>query len=313
MEEIRTGRLPTHDGHDIFFYDLGNSKGPVILSFHGGPGSKSKVKYAHLYDLQKYRVILFDQRGCGESLPRGEIQHNTTMDTLQDAERLREYLGIDTWFVSGGSWGATLALLYAQSYPQYVQGLLISSVFLADHATDQWSMHSDAGVAQIMPDVWKTRLRFLNHFSTTPKTAAKDLLALMMKSEMQVQKEIVAGVQNWEGNIFSLDAPVAYTSAEDIDEEDIASAKIFLHYEAQGWFLEKDQIMAKAESLQNIPMVVVHGRYDLLCPLARVYTLVETLPKAEIFIADASGHVLSPEGKLVQKLAMQNFLLKNGS
>ena len=160
--------LEEEDGHVVSFSEHRNMEGPPILSFHGGPGSKSKRYHAERFDLSTYRVILFDQRGCGKSTPLGSIENNTTDDLLGDAERIREKLGIERWFVSGGSWGSTLSLLYAIKHPERTRGILINGVFLADRDSVRWSMEDEDGAARLAPDAWQRRAELFERLRIRP-------------------------------------------------------------------------------------------------------------------------------------------------
>src|SRR3989344_5688255 len=155
---FNTGYLPERDGHKVYYAQYGNPKGEVIITLHGGPGSKSKPKYVKPYDLNKYQVITFDQRGCGQSLPSGEIKSNTIQDLVSDIERIRSKLNIKSWYVAGGSWGAALALAYAEKYADVVKGLLLSSVFLARPRDVKWAFTEGNGIERLFPDLWEKRL-----------------------------------------------------------------------------------------------------------------------------------------------------------
>jgi proline iminopeptidase len=278
----------------------------VIL--HGGPGSQSKPKQVKGFDLEKYHVITFDQRGCGKSEPAGQTAHNTLSDLISDMERLREHLEIETWFVAGGSWGSTLALAYAQMHPGRVKGLLLSSIFLAREQDLEWAFTSDKGIVNLFPDVWDERLKFLANFSAKPQTAAKQLLDQLENASPDVAKQIAAGVQNWEGNLMNAFEDVHYASADEIEESDVASAKIFLHYEANQFFLEPNQLLNNVSQIQHIPTIIVHGRYDLLCPIEAAWKLQQSFAKAEFLVLPSSNHRLTAEGDIARKLAFKYFL-----
>lgn len=295
-------------GHIVSVTEYGNPSGPVILNFHGGPGSGSRPHHAERFDLSKYRVILFDQRGCGKSTPLGEIENNTTEDILLDAERIREKLGIDTWFVAGSSWGATLALLYAIKHPERVRGILIAAVFLADHDSMSWSMSDPKGVARLMPDVWARRMEFFKKFDIGLETQNEDLLRLLQESTPDVQKEIAAGIQNWERNLFSVQSPITYTAPEDITETDIASTKIFVYYEMNHEFIRDNHILDSIEAIAHIPTIIVHGRYDILCTVDKAQMLKDRMNKSELIITPTSGHIPSAEGKMILLMAFDRFL-----
>lgn len=305
---IKNHVLPARDGHSVAFSEHGNPEGPSIIVFHGGPGNKSKLSQAERFDLSKYRVILFDQRGCGKSTPLGELTHNTTDDLLADAEATREQLGIKQWFVSGNSWGSTLALLYALKHTDRTLGLLIGAIFLADRDSVAWSMMDEQGVVRLMPDVWEKRLEFFKRFNIGVKTQNEDLLRALDQASFTQKQEIAAGVQNWEGNLMSPFAEVAYKSAEAMTEEDIASVRVFLHYEMNHSFIPEHYILDHVSKLGDLPAVLVHGRYDILCPLHKAHELASSLPKSELIIVPSSGHKLTAEGELIQKLAYDRFL-----
>ena len=306
MSEVKC--LPEKDGHIIAYSIQGNPSGIPIVSFHGGPGSCSKPYHAKRYNLDKSMVILFDQRGCGKSTPLGELEKNTTQDILEDTERIREELGIDKWIVAGSSWGSTLALLYAIKYPERTMGIMISAVWTADRDSVEWSFSDPNGSARLMPDVWQKRMDFFNKFNIKLDTQNEDVLRLLETTDFETQQEVTAGVFNWEGNLFSVQSPVEYTNPEDIDEKAIASAKIFVHYDANHEFIPENYIMDNIDVIKDVPTVMVHGRYDILCPLHKATELNEKLNNSTLVVAHSSGHKLTAEGETIQKLAFDRFL-----
>lgn len=305
---FKSGYLDEQEGHKIYYAQYGNAQGEPIVVLHGGPGSKSKPKHAARYNLKKYHIVTFDQRGCGKSTPAGETQKNTLQGLLIDIERLRQVLRIDRWYVAGGSWGSTLALAYAQMYPQHVKGLLLSSMFLGRPRDVAWAFSEDNGVSRFFPDLWEKRLEFLRNFNTHPKDAAKVLLERMREGNLETIQEIVAGVNNWEGNLMNAQEDVAEINPEDVKEETIAAIKIFLHYEANKFFLEDDQLIKNIRSIQDIPTIIVHGRYDLLCPPEQAWEVHKRLTHAEIIILPSSNHKLTADGEKALALAFNNFL-----
>ena len=311
MKRMKQYELEENQGHIVSFSEYGNPKGEVILSFHGGPGSKSKPPHAERFDLSKYRVILFDQRGCGKSTPLGNLKDNTTENILNDAERIREKLGVDALFVSGGSWGSTLSLLYAIRHPERVKGILLTAVFLGDRDSVSWAMNDTKGAARLMPDLWAKRMEFFKKFNISLETQNTDILKAFQAADLATQKEIAAGIQNWEGNLFSVQASVSFKNPEDITEADIAATKIFIHYEMNHEFIPDNYILENTEKISHIPTVVVHGRYDILCPLEKAQALCEQMNNCELIIATSSGHKLTAEGDTIQKIAFDRFLEKN--
>lgn len=307
---FNTGFLDEENGHRVFFAEYGNPDGQAIVTLHGGPGSKSKAKHVKNFDLKKYHVIIFDQRGCGKSEPAGKIENNTTEDMIHDIERLRSKLNIDKWFVAGASWGSTLALAYSEKFPERVKGMLLSSVFLARERDVEWAFSNDGGIQRMFPDVWEEKLEFLKKFGAEPKTAAQQLLKKLETGSEEENKEIAAGVQNWEGNLMNSQEDIRYTSSNEMDEGGIASTKIFLHFEANNFFLENDQLLRDINRVSEIPTVIVHGRYDVLCPVEGLWEIKKKLSNVECVILPTSNHKLTAEGEIARKLAFNLFLTK---
>lgn len=308
---FNSGYLPEQDGHKIYFEQYGNVKGIPIINSHGGPGSHSRPKYASNFDLQKYHVILFDQRGCGQSLPQGEIKNNTLNDLIADMERLREQLKIEQWFVSGSSWGSTLSLAYAEAHPDRVLGLLIGSIFLGRTKDVEWSFTKSGGVERLFTDLWEERLKFLQKFGATPENAAKVLLNKILTSEPLVVNEVVAGVMNWEGNLMSAQTNLTFVDPIDVKIENINEFKIFLHYESNNSFLSDNQLLKNISKIQQIPAIIIHGRHDILCSLDQMWSLHKALPNSETVILPSSNHKLSVDGNVARYYAYQYFLEKN--
>lgn len=305
---FNTGYLEEQDGHKVFFSEFGNPTGDAIVILHGGPGSQSKPKQIKGYDLEKYHVISFDQRGCGKSEPAGKIESNTLNDLIQDMERLSTKLSIDRWFVAGGSWGATLALAYAQTHTDKVKGLLLSSIFLASPRDVSWAFTSGGGIERLFPDVWEQRMDFLSHYQTDPANAAKELLEKLNSATPDDAKSISAGVSNWEGNLMNAQEDVHYIAPDEIEDRDIAATKIFLHYESNHFFLDQDQLVNNLDKIATIPTVIVHGRYDLLCPVEATWEVKKKLNKSQVLILPTSNHRLTAEGEIARKLAFNLFL-----
>lgn len=309
QKPFETGYLPEQDGHKVYYAQYGDPNDVAILVCHGGPGDKIKPHHLNNYDLSKYHVIIFDQRGCGQSLPSGEIKDNTIQDLVSDMERLREQLDIKKWYVAGGSWGSTLALAYAESYPGSVKGLLLSSIFLGRERDEEWAFSKENGIDRIFPDVLEKRNSFLAEYKTNQNNAAKDLLKQLQKNKGKTPA-IAAGVMNWEGNLMSAQYDVKYLDPADVSEEDVNSVQMFLHYESNKFFLQENQLLNHISAIKNIPAIIVHGRYDILCPLEQAWELHKNLTNSELIVLPTSNHRLTAEGELARKLAFTNFLLK---
>lgn len=310
LKPFNTGYLPEKDKHKVYYAQYGNPNGEAVILFHGGPGSKSKPKHVKPYDLEKFRIITLDQRGCGESLPSGEIENNSLQDLITDIERLRSKLKIERWFVAGGSWGATLALVYAEAHPEIVKGLLLCSIFLARPRDVQWAFTKNNGVDRIFPDLWEKRMVFLKKYNATPSNAAKVLLDKIQSGSAKTIKEVVAGVINWEGNLMNAQEDLSFIDSKDVSDDDIAGVKIFLHYEANEFFLKPDQLLKKVNKIKSIPTVIVHGRYDVLCPVEQTWELQKKLSNVETVILPTSNHKLTVEGGLTRKFIFNKFLDK---
>lgn len=309
-QPFNTGYLPEENGHKVFFSQYGNVDGPAVVRLHGGPGSKSKPKHAAEFDLSKYQVITFDQRGCGLSEPAGELANNTLPKLISDMERLRTELKLDSWFVAGSSWGGGLALAYAQAHPDKVKGFLLSSIFLARPRDDAWAFSTNAGsgIERLFPDVWEKRQAFLEQLAIEPAQASKQLLAKLLTGSLEVQRQITAGVANWENNLMNAQSDISYLHPDEVDEEDIIGVKIFLHYQVNNFFLEPDQLLRDLPKIKSIPAILLHGRYDVLCPAEAMWAVQKGLDNVETYILPTSNHKLTADGEVARFIAYKSFL-----
>ncbi len=303
--------LPEQVGHRVYYARYGNPDGPTIITCHGGPGSKSKPKHAASFDLEHYHVVCFDQRGCGQSEPAGEIANNTTQDLVADMERIRTELGIETWYVAGSSWGSTLALAYAEAHPERVRGLLLSAIFLADKWGDDWAFFGSEGTAHLFPDGRALLLESLGalHISENSNIAA----ALYEKFENGSdgdRRQIVALFSNWDYNLLAPHLDKKFTEPEEVDESDFSNTRIFLHYLANQYFLSDNQILQQIASIKHIPACIVHGRIDILCPLEAAWQLHQALPQSTFVPLPESAHVIKGDGALARYYAFATFLAR---
>ena len=303
--------IDTGEGHQVAYSVHGNIDGFPILVFHGGPGGSAKIKHAQRFDLMKYRVILFDQRGCGLSTPLGKIENNDTKSLLADAERIRNELGIEKWFVSGSSWGSTLAILYALVYPDRVRGLLLSAVFFADRDTVSWSLEQSSGAMRLMPEVREKVMRGLNEFGITIGDPWQALHNTLENVQGDALRRLVALILGWESSLMSIDGEIGFKSPELVTDSDISYARIFVHYAKQRFFIPEGYILQQVPKLNSLSGVVVHGRYDILCPLDKVYGMCSQLHDWSLIVAPRSGHVFTSEGEVIRELAFDRFLSEN--
>ena len=304
---IAQHHLPEQDGHKVYFAEYGNPNGETIISVHGGPGSQAKPKHASRLNLQKYRVILFDQRACGKSEWLDPLNENTIQKLAADMERIREALNIDKWFVTGGSWGSTLALYYAQQHPEKIKGLMLSAIFLGDTLSTDW-FGGPAGVSMLYTDVWEHRNKTFESVGLRLDSTAQDINEKLLSLEPEKQKELVAGIMNWEGNLMSSSSDVSYIDAEDVTESDITAVKVFMHYESNHFFMKNDEILNEIDKIKQVPLVIVHGRHDILCPYKRAWDLKIQHGTAEIVSLPQSNHSFSADGEIAKRYIYENFL-----
>lgn len=309
---IETSFLPVCDNHRVFYAEYGNPGGLAILNIHGGPGLQSQEKYAQLFDLNRYRVIIFDQRGCGKSACVDPYYRNTLQDILEDMERIRTHLTIDNWFVNGGSWGSTVALAYAQAYPASTRGVLVASTFLGIEANMTWLYGDDESVpGKFYPDLYRDYKQFLARYGVSCQDDLCLLADVMRNGTFTQQIEIAESVLRFERRIFIHGDD--YQSRDQTDHEAVVRYKaIYLHYASQNFFLETNQIIKNARLLESIPVVLVHGRDDRVCPLEDVHRFSQSLPLSRLVTLPSNGHSFDATGRDMLIATYSDFLLENG-
>jgi proline iminopeptidase len=279
------------DNHRVYVEECGIPSGLPVLFLHGGPGSGCKSYHRCFFNPEQYRMILVDQRGSGRSIPQGELNHNTTQDLLDDLEFIRQRLAISEWLLFGGSWGATLALLYAEAYPERVKGLVLRGTFLARHRDLQWFI--DDGVARIYPESWKLLLESL------PEVPHDRLLETcyrqLIGEDELAQRRIAKAWWLWTSQIA---LGSRYNPKElngPISTQIVNQARIELHYARHRYFIEDHHILVHADAIRHLPLILIHGRYDLTCPVESSFSLHQNLPNSELWILPNAGHVASGE------------------
>lgn len=293
IEPYNSGRLKVSKLHEIYYEECGNPDGKPALLVHGGPGGGSNAFMRRLHDPKSYRIILFDQRGCGRSTPHAELTDNTTWDLVADMERLREVLGVDQWQLLGGSWGSTLAMAYAQTHPRRVSELVLRGIFMLRQKELRWFYQF--GCSELFPDAWEHFLKPI------PEDERDDLISAYHKrltsDDRKVQLEAARAWSQWEGTTLSLLAnPQRVAHFGDADYA-LAFARIECHYFINGGFLERDdQLIAQAHKVADIPCVIVHGRYDVVTPVTTAWALKQALPKADLRIIADAGHATTETG-----------------
>ena len=289
IEPFRTGFLRVSDVHEIYFEESGNPDGKPVVFLHGGPGGGTDEKMRRFFDPQRYRIVLFDQRGCGKSKPHASLVDNTTWHLVSDMERLREHLGIRRWQVFGGSWGSTLALAYAQTHPQSVTELVLRGIFLIRKWEIDWFYQNPGGTAALFPDLWE------EYVSLIPKEERGDMVGAYHKrltsQDPHVVREAARRWSIWEGATSFLRLSPEYLAKFQEDEYAAAFARIECHYFINRGFFETDgHLLRNVDKIRRIPTVIVQGRYDVICPVTSAWDLHRAWPEADLRIVPDAGH-----------------------
>jgi proline iminopeptidase len=287
IEPFDTGRLQVDDRHVLYYEQCGNPNGKPVVLLHGGPGGGCSPKMRCFHDPARYRIVLFDQRGSGRSRPHADLVDNTTWDLVADMEKLREHLRIDAWQVFGGSWGSTLALAYAQAHPLRVTELVLRGIFLLRRWELEWFYQE--GASRLFPDAWE------HYVQAIPQVERADLMSAfhrrLTSGDAQTRLDAARAWSVWEGATSFLRVDEGFVSGHEDAEFALAFARIENHYFVNGGFFEvEDQLLRDAHRIADIPGVIVHGRYDVVCPLANAWDLHKAWPKAVLEISPTSGH-----------------------
>lgn len=284
-EARESGRLDVGEGHTIWWEETGPETGCPVLVLHGGPGGSIKPDYRRLLDPRRHRGVYFDQRGCGRSTPAGSIEANDTFRLVSDIERLRQHRGISRWVVVGGSWGSTLALAYAQSHPEVVSGLVVSGVLLARPSDLDWWWN---GVRQVFPDVVDARNAILTPEERTDARSA--ILSRILDQDGETRREASAALMYSELQTLDLAPTPAPSITSEIAESVVTYARVFAHYERNGYFIEDGRLLRDAARLKNVPGYIIAGRSDMCTPPAGAYDLHQAWPSSRLQIVAGAGH-----------------------
>jgi proline iminopeptidase len=293
LEPFETGSLQVSPLHEIYYEISGNPNGKPAVVCHGGPGGGSTPSMRRYFDPKVYRIIVFDQRGCGRSTPRAELRENTTWDLVEDIEKLRRHVGVEQWLVFGGSWGSTLSLAYAQTHPERVSELVLRGIFMLRHEELLWFYQE--GASWIYPDAWE---QFL---APIPEAERADLIGAYYKrltgDDEKVKLACAKAWSIWEGGTVSLFPSEERIASFGGDAFAIAFARIEAHYFANGGFFERDdQILAGIDRVRAIPAVIVQGRYDVVTPMKSAWELHKAWPQAQFIVVQDAGHAASEPG-----------------
>jgi proline iminopeptidase len=294
IEPFETGFLDTGDGHRVYWERVGTKGAKPAVFLHGGPGGGCSASHRRLFDPALYDVILFDQRGCGRSTPFASLDNNTTWHLVADIERLREMVGVEQWQVFGGSWGSTLALAYAETHPERVSELVLRGIYLLTKAEMDW--YYQFGVSEMFPEKYDAFIALI------PEAERGDLVTAYRKrltgNDREEQLRCAKAWSVWEGETITL-LPEPSTSDQFHEAEfALAFARIENHYFVHaGWF-EDGQLLRDAYKLKDIPGTIVHGRYDMPCPMRQAWELHKAWPKADFHPIEGAGHAYSEPGIL---------------
>ena len=293
IQANQTYQLATGDGHSIYVEESGNPQGFPVLYCHGGPGGSSSAFFRRFFDPNFYRIILFDQRGCGQSTPSLSLENNTTAHLLSDIELICQQLNIKKMVLAGGSWGTTLALLYALKHPEQISAMLLRGIFLAREQDLQW-LYEPTGAARLFPDYYQEFIRAANladDEQITHQQLAASYLAQLTSSNQFSQIAAAKHWCNWENRISVLHHLESRENADDIHANK-TMALMECHYFTQASFIEENQILDNIDKLQNIPVTIIHGRYDAVCDVSQAWQLAEKWQNSRLYIVPNSGHSL---------------------
>ncbi|MDH5570162.1 MAG: prolyl aminopeptidase [Gammaproteobacteria bacterium] len=286
IEPYLSHRLRVDEIHELYLEESGNPQGLPVLFLHGGPGAGCESYHRRFFNPEHYRIILFDQRGCGRSTPHACLEQNTSWHLVADMERIRQFLGIDQWLLFGGSWGSTLALAYAESHPQQVSGLILRGVFLARHADIQWFYQQ--GTSRMFPDYWQDFIAPVAEADRGDMVRA--YYRLLTSDDETVRLRAARAWSTWEGLTATL-VPNPQVVAHFSDPESALSiARIECHYFINNSFFDENQLINNVDKIRHIPAYIVQGRYDVICPMEQAWALHQAWPEAAFHVMPASGH-----------------------
>jgi proline iminopeptidase len=305
IEPYRTGHLRVSKLHTIHFEECGNPKGKPLVFLHGGPGGGADPLYRRYFDPRRWRIVLFDQRGCGKSRPHAELRENTTWDLVADIEKLRVHLGIERWVVFGGSWGSSLALAYAETHPKPVKALVLRGIFMLRRSELEWFYQE--GASHIFPDAWESYLEPI------PPRERKDMMRAYYKrltsKSAAVRKRAARAWSIWEGSTSKLFTDPALIKKFGRGRFADAFARIECHYFVnRGFFDPDDQLLRGVQRIRHIPAVIVQGRYDVVCPIRSAWDLHRAWPEAKLVVVPDAGHSMTEPGIRAELVARTHRL-----
>jgi proline iminopeptidase len=293
IDPYASGWMSTGGLHEVWYEECGNPQGTPVVVLHGGPGGAVNPGMRRFFDPKKYRIVLFDQRGCGKSRPNASLEDNTTWTLIEDIERLRELLKIDSWAVFGGSWGSTLALAYAITHPERVRSLLLRGIFLLTKKELHW-FYQD-GASMIFPDAWA------EFVAPIPEAERHDLMGAYYRRltgpDKAERERCAVAWSSWEGDTVSVEGPAARPEKFADPEFAVAFARIECWYFVNGGFFpQEDWILANVGRIRHIPTWIAQGRFDVVTPMAGAWALKSAWPEAHLDVVPDAGHASTEPG-----------------
>ena len=295
VEPYDSGHIRVSPVHQLYYEQCGTPNGKPVVFLHGGPGAGLVPDYRRFFDPEAYRIILFEQRGAGRSIPHASLDDNTTWHLVQDIEQIREQFGIEQWLVFGGSWGSTLALAYAESQPERVRGLVLRGIFLCRPKEIRWFYEDSLGASAIFPDNWEPYL------SLIPEAERGDMIRAyygrLTSDDESVRLEAAKAWAKWEASALKLLPDQNLIDEFTEPDKALAVARIECHYFVNNCFFDTDNyLLENIDRIRNIPTVIVHGRYDVVCPFMNAWDLYRAWPEAELKIIANAGHAATEPG-----------------
>lgn len=292
IEPFKSQMLAAGNGHQLFVEESGKPDGLPVLFLHGGPGAACETYHRRFFNPEIYRIVLFDQRGCGRSTPHAELQGNTTVDLVSDIELIRETLGIDQWLVFGGSWGSTLGLVYAETYPSRVLGLVLRGIFLCRDRDIHWFYQE--GASYLLPEAWE---KFLEPIPVAERHDMVSAYYARLTGNDELKRMAAARAWSlWEGGASTLLPKAEVVEFFGQAHTALSLARIECHYFMNNSFLAPDQIISNVGRIKDVPGIIVHGRYDVVCPVEQAWALHHAWPQAQLRIIPDAGHSATEPG-----------------
>ncbi|MFM7599725.1 MAG: prolyl aminopeptidase [Pseudanabaena sp.] len=293
IEPYRQGMLKVSNLHTIYFEESGNPQGKPVVILHGGPGGGSQPLYRQYFHPNLWRIVQFDQRGCGKSTPHAELTENNTWHLVEDIETLRKYLNIDCWVVSGGSWGSTLALAYSETHPEYCQALILRGIFMLRRKELEWFYQEGAGY--FFPEAWEQYVELI------PIDERHDMIAAyyrrLTSDDHHMRSQAARAWSVWEASTSKLIPDLELIARFGTEDFADAFARLECHYFMnRGFFASEMQLLENIDRIRHIPTTIVQGRYDVVCPMFTAWELHQAFSEAEFIVVPDAGHSMTEVG-----------------